>query len=691
MHQLIIILNENSIHMEVSMNNLENGLFFNSLPASSDSKIQQLIGDINKFIENNNNQVYLLDKILGVKNKISYDIKNVVYVVIPSYPILVIFDDECSKSQIEDHFEDLKEDIGQLSAKYNYNYILDRPRKWNKEWFELLRWSELNFEDYIENKKIGKLNDIRKIELIISLITGSINDIDKIGKDIPTNLLDKVKMQIMLLDGKQSHFIYDRDYKKEVFIQGMAGTGKTELLMRKIKELYVVEEDSRIAFTCHNKVLANEMKMRIEKFFNFMKVEEQIDWENRLKIFHAWGSKNEENLGMYSYICRNYNIPFLNYSQAGSFENACSQAIKQLKDLEIIESLFDYIFIDESQDFDQSFFDLCKLVCKNTIYIAGDIFQSIFDDTKESDLEADYMLDKCYRTDPRTLMFAHSIGLGLFENPPLNWLRDEEWEACGYKVIRDTNFKLTREPLRRFNDVQSNNSIIVQSCSAKDLYDKVLNSISELKKDNHTIKPADIGIIIINNNYNNMLAFSYKLKNDLVLKLGWNATIGVETKYKDSNSVYISNENNVKGLEFPFTISVLLMDIGDSIKLRNSLYMSLTRSFISSYLIMNSDNIKADFIDIYKDAAAEILQNGILELKEPTEEQIKNMKYKITMQKIEEKTTMQEVESLLKHSKYSKLSKDDKDFVMNKVNSEWSNLSRDEIILKVKKIVENLI
>lgn len=106
---------------------------------------------------------------------------------------------------------------------------------------------------------------------------------------------------------------------------------------------------------------------------------------------------------------------------------------------------------------------------------------------------------------------------------------------------------------------------------------------------------------------------------------------------------------------------------------------------------MNSDNIKADFIDIYKDAAAEILQNGILELKEPTEEQIKNMKYKITMQKIEEKTTMQEVESLLKHSKYSKLSKDDKDFVMNKVNSEWSNLSRDEIILKVKKIVENLI
>lgn len=674
------------------MNNIDNSLFFNSLTESSDIKIKNLTEEIKLFIENNNTQVYLLDKILGVKNKLNYDIKDVVYVAIPNYPILLIFDDDYNKEQIEDHLDDLKEDIGQLSVKYEYNYILDRPRKWNKEWFQFYSWENFDFQNFIQNNKIKNLDDKRKIELLISLITGSINDIEKIGKYLPETLLDKVKKQIMLLDGKQSHFIYDRELKNQILIQGMAGTGKTELLMRKIKELYVGEENSRMAFTCHNKVLASEMKLRIEKFFNFMKVEEQIDWKNRLKVFHSWGSKYDEKLGMYSYICKKYDIPYLNYREARTFDNACKNAINALHELGDIESIFDYIFIDESQDFDQSFFELCKLVCKNTVYIAGDIFQSIFDETKESDLKADYMLDKCYRTDPRTLMFAHSIGMGLFEDPPLNWLRDEEWKACGYKVMRNnSSFKLTREPLRRFNDVQSMNSIIVQSSCSDELHKMILDNIKQLKADNCTIKPEDLGIIIICNNYNSMIQFSYQLKYDLLLELEWNSTIGVETKYKESNSVYISNENNVKGLEFPFTISVLLTDVGNSIKLRNSLYMSLTRSFITSYLIMNRDTVNQNFINIYEHASKEIVENGFLNLKEPTTEQIKNMKHKITMQKSENQTILQEVESLLKLKKYSNLSKEQRDFIFTQVKSEWVLLSSKDILNKVKSIADNLI
>ena len=673
------------------MNNIDSGLFFNSFSQSSDNRIKNLAKQIKFFIEKNNTQVYLLDKILGVKNKLNYDVQNVIYVAIPNYPILLIFDDDYNEEQIKDYLDDLKEDIGQLSVKYDYNYVLDRPRKWNAEWFEFYTWSDFDFYSFIKKSKIDKPNDRRKIELLISLITGSINDIEKIGKDVPETLLDKVKKQIMLLDGKQSHFIYDRELKNQVNIQGMAGTGKTELLMRKIKELYVGEENSRIAFTCHNKVLASEMKLRIEKFFNFMKVEEQIDWENRLKVFHSWGSKYDEKLGMYSYICKKYDIPYLNYREARTFDNACKNAINALHELGDIESIFDYIFIDESQDFDQSFFELCKLVCKNTVYIAGDIFQSIFDDSKESDLKADYMLDKCYRTDPRTLMFAHAIGMGLFEDPPLNWLKDEEWKACGYNVTRDFNkFKLTREPLRRFNDVQSTNSIIVQSSNSSELHRIVLDNIKKLKADNSTIKPDDIGIIIICNNYNSMIKFSYELKNDLLLELGWNSTIGVETKYKESNSVYISNENNVKGLEFPFTISVLLTDVGNSIKLRNSLYMSLTRSFITSYLIMNKDTIDERFIDIYKNASIEIIEKGVLNLEEPSDEEIKNMKNKITMQKTKPLGTLEQVNELLNLKKYSFLSEEDKNLIINKVKSNWSTLSSDEILNKAKNLADSL-
>lgn len=672
------------------MNNIDNSLFFNSFLKNQNDREKTLIRDIEVFLSYTPTQVYLLDRILGINNKLNYDLNDVVYLIIPNYPILILFNNEYTEDQMEDYLEDLKEDIGQLSAKYNYNNILDRPRKWNKKWFCLMRWNEFDFNQYINYKVIKKNEDIRKIELIISLITGSINDVNKIGKNVPDNLLDKVKQQIMLFDGKQSHFIYDKDKKDKVLIQGMAGTGKTELLMRKIKELYISEENSRIAFTCHNRVLANEMRARIEKFFNFMKVDEQIDWENRMKVFRAWGSKYEVNEGMYSYICKKFNIPFLNYKEARSFEYACSYAIKLLKEKESLDSLFDYIFIDESQDFDSSFFELCQLVCEKTVYVAGDIFQSIFDETKESDLKADYILEKCYRTDPRTLMFAHSIGMGLFENPPLNWLKDPEWEACGYKVFRGNTFKLTREPLRRFNDIQDNDSIIIKDSNTRDLQKWIFNYISELQKNNPTLNPDDLGIIIIDSDYNNMLEFSYRLKKEF-FNIGWNATIGVETKHKEKNSVYISNENNVKGLEFPFTITILLNDIGNSIKLRNSLYMSLTRSFITSYLIIDSDKVNNEFISIYKNAALSIIENDNVELREPTKEQIESMKNIITMQKIEEKDTSNRVKSLLNQNKYRKITKDDRDFIFNKIYSEWSNLSQQEILNKVENLANSLV
>ena len=205
------------------------------------------------------------------------------------------------------------------------------------------------------------------------------------------------------------------------------------------------------------------------------------------------------------------------------------------------------------------------------------------------------------------------------------------------------------------------------------------------------MEPEDLGIILIDNNYNNMMEYSYSLKNELISKLGWSSTIGVETKHKESNSVYISNENNVKGLEFPFVIVILLVDIGNSIKLRNSLYMSLTRSFIRSYLIIDSYRVQKTFIDIYKEAASSIIEYDCLELNEPTEEQIKNMKHKITLQKIQEKDIRSKIEVLLKQQKYVRISTMDHNFIMNKVNGEWSTLSETEILSKVSNLADSLL
>jgi len=51
-----------------------------------------------------------------------------------------------------------------------------------------------------------------------------------------------------------------------------------------------------------------------------------------------------------------------------------------------------------------------------------------------SEINPDYMLSECYRTDPKTFMFAHTIGMGLLKSPKLRCLEGKEWKECRYIV-----------------------------------------------------------------------------------------------------------------------------------------------------------------------------------------------------------------------------------------------------------------
>ena len=93
-----------------------------------------------------------------------------------------------------------------------------------------------------------------------------------------------------------------------------------------------------------------------------MKVEEQISWGDRLWCFHAWGSSNQPNSGAYRLICEVYNLKFERYSAYMSFDTACKQALEELTKLPRIEPFFDFVLIDESQDFPDSFVELCHAV-----------------------------------------------------------------------------------------------------------------------------------------------------------------------------------------------------------------------------------------------------------------------------------------------------------------------------------------
>lgn len=598
---------------------------------------QKLINDLQAFAIKNLKQIYLINKPLGTNY--SYEYKKAIVVLIPKHKIWIVNCGGDSQEDFDNYCDDFIDDLAAISDKYNYIENIGRKRQWKNDLFYICDINAVgNCISLIKETELLEQN-ARVSNLLISLLTGSINDITKTGKEIPNDILDSVKRRIVLYDGIQTDFIYNKLSKKVVKIQGLAGTGKTELLLRKLKEIYsnVETKGSKIAFTCFNKILAQNLRERIPEFFNFMRVEEQIRWNETLFVMSSWGSNHKQLSGVYSYICYNYNLNFLPYSYETSFDLVCKKAIKELKSKKEIGYCFDYMLIDESQDFPKSFLELCELVTSKQIFVAGDIFQNIFDVT-ENETAPDYLLNKCYRTDPKTLIFAHAMGMKLLDdnNPEsyITWLTDSEWELCGYDYNRNNDkFNFSRKPISRFEDIDTSliNSIDLRVKSFKDYSDEIIAIIEELKLNYKNVMPEDIGIIFLENENENYKLIDI-LSSKIYTKFNWLVNKGYVSKIKQSGQLFISNINNVKGLEFPFIICISKNTLNNSYKIRNAMYMVLTRSFISSYFIISDRNEK-NVVDNIKSNMDFLLKTGTLSINEPTEEQKENKRKSIISNK----------------------------------------------------------
>lgn len=607
---------------------MSSSFFF--IQADENQKNHAFIEKLRTFSDENKKQIYVIDRPLG-DSKYSYDHKGAVVVLIPKHKIIFI-DFSDTHRTFDDFCDEFIEDLGSISDKFRYKESIGRPKNWND--LVYIVGDQEDVEDVgtlLLNTCITDPGRQRVCELLISLLTGSINDINKVRIEIPEEILDKVKQKIVLFDGDQSRFIYQRPSKQEIRIQGLSGTGKTELLLHKLKELYVEDPYTRIAFTCHNKILADNLRRRIPDFFDFMKVEQQIQWETRLWCIHAWGSQANINSGTYRYICQHFNIPFETYNPNSTFDSICKRAIKYISDGDFVDKPFDYILIDESQDFPESFFELCRLSANNSIYVAGDIFQSIFDDPSKDSTAPDFLLSKCYRTDPRTLMFAHALGMGLYEQNKLRWLADSEWKACGYIVNPDKQngtYRLSREPLRRFEDVDWKEHHSVELVKQSGVFytqagPVVVGIIKKILEGNPTAGPEDIGIILMDKS-NKAYALADQLEILIPREFGWSVNKAYESKRKSRGELFISNRNNVKGLEFPFVVCVT-EKIFDSHGYRNALYMTMTRSFLQTYLVL-SEIQNISLIEKVEVGLKKINEFGYIETKIPTPQEAESIK-----------------------------------------------------------------
>ncbi len=653
--------------------------FFNQLESNTDltQPMMDLIERLKEFSEiphesnGQKTQIYIVQNPLIDKKYTNTNISKAFVILSPKYPLIFInFSDD--EELFAEFYEDFIEDLGSISDRFNYKEIVGRPRQWKNKLTIECQYQDLDdIKSFFDKHYISDTTEQRRVELLISLLTGSINDIEKIDSVyVAENLLDQVKQKILLFDGNQTNFLYKEKNKKIITIQGLSGTGKTELLLHKLKELYTESDSTKIFFTCFNLVLADSLKKRIPKFFNFMKVQQQIEWNERLWCERAWGALHNNNSGLYRYICYFYGLPFYNYRQCNNFGTLAKRALDAINQNEDFKDkfAFDYILIDERQDFSEEFIKLCERVTSKKVFVAGDIFQNIFG--QEEDVDADYLLNQCYRTDPRTLMFAHSVGMGLFEKPVLKWLTDIQWLQYGYKILdNDGQFrKFTRDPIRRFEDIQDDCLKVfnINDLDELKIARLVVQMISNIRDKYETVKPEDIALIFMTTDRNYMSHITGLVSNLLSQSnIDWVLNRAFESKEQIDGELFVTNHNNVKGLEFPFVICISPFELDKNTNKRNALYMALTRSFIQTILLLP---ISKTTLDMLQSGLSNIMNDHVIKVIPPSPDELlevtAQLEFNYSGEQSHKELVYQKIED---EFKMSKIDDQDKEWIYEQV------------------------
>lgn len=226
-------------------------------------------------------------------------------------------------------------------------------------------------------------------------------------------------------------------------IRGLAGSGKTVVLAMKVAITHLRHPDKKILYTFSTKALYQHVKRLITRFYRQFD-DLDPDFDNAIDILHAWGGGNTP--GVYYNACVNNSAKYLNFAEAYRFSpnEPFSYACKTLLSSTEVKQQYDYVFVDEAQDFDSNFLKLClSLTHQDKMVFGLDVFQNIFQTNAPSieeilgegkSLSLDKFLNSCYRTPGATLVCAHAIGLGIYRTPVQAIKTAEDWTNLGYQV-----------------------------------------------------------------------------------------------------------------------------------------------------------------------------------------------------------------------------------------------------------------
>lgn len=283
-------------------------------------------------------------------------------------------------------------------------------------------------------------------------------------------VLKALESELATLDDSQTRAVLE-NVDGVQRIRGLAGSGKTVVLARKVAHIHSQNPRWKIAITFNSRSLKEQFKRLISQFYEDS-TGELPDWD-MINIIHAWGSPSIT--GMYYQACCANNITYYDYSSSKTLTNIYGQEFKAVCDLFLkqtteVKPIYDLILIDEAQDFSESFLKICYMMLndpKRLIY-AYDELQNLGDSSMSSPDEIwgidengaplvsfdkaaqDIILDVCYRNPSIILTAAHALGFGIYHKPMIQMFDYPDlWKEIGYeirdgKLAENENVNLSR-------------------------------------------------------------------------------------------------------------------------------------------------------------------------------------------------------------------------------------------------------
>lgn len=202
------------------------------------------------------------------------------------------------------------------------------------------------------------------------------------------------EQQALILDALIHH--------KRAAVEGVAGSGKTQLAMTKARAF--ADEDKRVLLLCFNKLLADSLAADLPEVYA-----ERITVRNYHRLAHEW--------------CARAGVPFPASEDEVFWREQAPQLLEQALDL-LLDDRFDAIVVDEGQDFHHRWWDSIELlnreITDGPMYVFYDPVQQLFhhDEQRMPHLGTPFRLHwNCRNTRSISAVSGAAIGVSISVKP----------------------------------------------------------------------------------------------------------------------------------------------------------------------------------------------------------------------------------------------------------------------------------